>query len=104
MSTAREPSADESVEPVPEQSAEAAADAALDLASPVESTTVDPTRIAAFFDVDNTIIRGASVFHSAGEVSAVNARRGEGQFDIRAGLSGEAGEPFRCFEPSNVFF
>lgn len=65
MSTAREPSADESVERVPEQSAAAAADAALDLASPVESTTVDPTRIAAFFDVDNTIIRGASAFHLA---------------------------------------
>src|SRR5699024_10631883 len=35
------------------------------LASPVEHAGIPPERIAAFFDVDNTIIRGASAFHLA---------------------------------------
>lgn len=42
-----------------------AAAAAAQVDTPVESTHVPAEQIAAFFDVDNTIIRGASAFHLA---------------------------------------
>lgn len=54
------------VRPVPASSDPAAADPEPDAAElGVPAVVAPPSRIGAFFDVDNTIIRGASAFHLA---------------------------------------